>query len=58
MTEQTARVRASTHRLIASRYPPIGVFDDLPMAEPRLDGLAKPAPRINAGPPMRRQASA
>jgi hypothetical protein len=32
MTEQTARVRASTHRLIASRYPPIGVFDDLPMA--------------------------
>jgi hypothetical protein len=24
-----ARIRASTHRLIASRYPPIGVFDDL-----------------------------
>lgn len=29
MTEKTARVRATTHRLIASRYPPIGVFDDL-----------------------------
>ena len=25
----SARVRASTHRLIASRFPPIGVFDDL-----------------------------
>ena len=25
----TARVRAATHRLIASRYPPIGIFDDL-----------------------------
>ena len=24
-----ARVRANTHRLIASRYPPIGAFDDL-----------------------------
>jgi hypothetical protein len=24
-----ARVRTSTHRLIASRYPPVGVFDDL-----------------------------
>ena len=24
-----ARVRAATHRLIASRFPPIGVFDDL-----------------------------
>jgi hypothetical protein len=24
-----ANVRASTHRLIASRYPPVGVFDDL-----------------------------
>lgn len=29
MTEKTASVRATTHRLIASRYPPIGVFDDL-----------------------------
>jgi len=26
---KTARVRAATHRLIASRFPPIGVFDDL-----------------------------
>lgn len=25
----TARVRAATHRLIASRFPPVGVFDDL-----------------------------
>jgi hypothetical protein len=25
----TARARAATHRLIASRFPPIGVFDDL-----------------------------
>jgi len=24
-----ARVRETTHRLIASRYPPVGVFDDL-----------------------------
>jgi len=29
MTEKSARVRATTHRLIASRYPPVGVFDDL-----------------------------
>jgi RES domain len=29
MTETTSRVRATTHRLIASRYPPVGVFDDL-----------------------------
>ncbi len=28
-----ARIRASTHRLIASRYPTVGVFDDL-TAEP------------------------
>jgi len=24
-----AHVRDSTHRLIASRFPPVGVFDDL-----------------------------
>ena len=24
-----ARIRESTHRLIASRFPPVGVFDDL-----------------------------
>ncbi|OCK55586.1 RES family NAD+ phosphorylase [Bradyrhizobium sp. LMTR 3] len=29
MTLATSRVRATTHRLIASRYPPVGVFDDL-----------------------------
>src|SRR3954471_6068739 len=29
MTQKTARIRATTHRLIASRYPPVGVFDDL-----------------------------
>jgi hypothetical protein len=26
---ETARIRAATHRLIASRFPPVGVFDDL-----------------------------
>ncbi len=29
MSETRAQVRATTHRLIASRYPTIGVFDDL-----------------------------
>ncbi len=33
----TARIREATHRLIASRFPTVGVFDDLATGRDELE---------------------
>ncbi|NPV22111.1 RES family NAD+ phosphorylase [Bradyrhizobium aeschynomenes] len=36
MSESRASIRAHTHRLIASRYPTVGIFDDLNLSQEEL----------------------